>query len=188
MLVQPDFGSTHKITMADKIALTPLGWTYIGLTAAWTCLLLGGMFFLHLNRHLPSLQMRRLPLMFTAITSLHLYGAMVMALYTFLPVFTCNTEFWIMSTYLPFGIALFQAANSQFLHIATLQKKYVHLENYQYGTLIKHLRSQSDKSSPLRRVKGKIWSNPIDRMMGSIAIGLLIQVYFVDSFVPDQQN
>ncbi|RYP14246.1 hypothetical protein DL766_009737 [Monosporascus sp. MC13-8B] len=40
------------------------------------------------------------------------------------PAVPCDAQFWIMSTYLPFGIALLQAANSQFLHVASQQQKY----------------------------------------------------------------
>ena len=40
------------------------------------------------------------------------------------PVVPEMAEFWIMSTYFPAGLACFQAANSQLLHVAKLQEKY----------------------------------------------------------------
>ncbi|RYP68595.1 hypothetical protein DL771_006567 [Monosporascus sp. 5C6A] len=45
------------------------------------------------------------------------------------PLLPCDAQFWIMSTYLPCGIALLQAANSQFLHIASQQRKYANFAN-----------------------------------------------------------
>ena len=39
--------------------------------------------------------------------------------------FPCQLEFWIMSTFLPWGIAFYQVANTRLLYYATLQKKIV---------------------------------------------------------------
>jgi len=117
-----------SLTMAQA-KLTTLGWVYIGLTAGWSFILLGGMAFLYYHRRLPFLQLRRLPLVFSAIILLHLYGSACMAAYTIGPLIPCDAQFWIMSIYLPFGMALLQAANSQFQHVASQQRRYARLSN-----------------------------------------------------------
>ncbi|KAI1081455.1 hypothetical protein F5B20DRAFT_569835 [Whalleya microplaca] len=119
-----------------------LGWVYIVLCAIWTAFLAVGILFLHRHRQLPFLQMRKLPLVFAAIILLHSYSAICMFLYTFEPVVPCNVQFWVMSIHLPFGMALLQAANSQFQHIASQQRKYA-----QFGN-IEEYRS-SEKSVPI---------------------------------------
>ncbi|KAF2200382.1 hypothetical protein GQ43DRAFT_432554 [Delitschia confertaspora ATCC 74209] len=163
-----------------QLTVTPLGWTYIGLSAVWTCILLGGMYFLYSYRHLPNLQIRRLPLVFTAICSLHAYGVLVMCCYTIMPALPCNAEFWIMSIYLPFGIALFATANSQFLHIATLQEKFVEASDLKYGMLMEHLRVVAPPTSRSERIWRKIWRrNDIDRQMLFTGIGLFAQFALV---------
>ena len=119
-----------------------LGWVYIWLGAAWTILLAGGLLYLHRHRRLPFLQIRRLPVVFAAITLLHLYAVLCLISYTIHPIIPCDAQFWMMSIYLPFGIALLQAANSQFLYIASQQRRfasYTDLDELQF----------SEKSSPV---------------------------------------
>ncbi|KAJ4169214.1 hypothetical protein NW754_001545 [Fusarium falciforme] len=72
---------------------------------------------------MPLLRIRGLPLSFTAIILLHLYWGAVQTAYVWFPLVTPQVEYWVMSTYLPFGIALFHASNSRFLHIAKTQKE-----------------------------------------------------------------
>lgn len=114
--------------MAD-ITTSTLGWVYIGLAGAWTVLLAGGLFYLHRHRKLPFLQIRRLSLVFVAVVLLHLYAVVCMISFTIHPIVPCDAQFWVMSIYLPFGIALLQAANSQFLYVAGQQRKYANFTN-----------------------------------------------------------
>lgn len=90
----------------------------------WTALLLCGMKFLYTNRTISFLRIRGLALSFGAIVMLHLYWLSVqigLSVGQFVPN---GVEFWVMSLYLPFGIALFHASNSQFLHVAKTQRRY----------------------------------------------------------------
>ncbi|KAF9876851.1 hypothetical protein CkaCkLH20_05697 [Colletotrichum karsti] len=90
----------------------------------WTVLLLCGMAFLFVNRQMPFLRIRGLALSFGAVTMLHLYWISVqigLAIGQYVPD---GAEFWVMGLYLPFGIALFHASNSRFLHVAKAQKRY----------------------------------------------------------------
>lgn len=157
-----------------KAGLDSLGYTYIGLTAAWTVLIVCGLVFLWLNRRLPCLQIRRIPLLIPAVCSLHAYGSVCGIAYVLGPLVPCNAEFWVMSIYLPFGIALFQAANSQFLHIAQLQRKFRHLssldDDLQNGTVREE---GAGWSGFIKRVKK---TDSIVRMMIFIAVGMAVQV------------
>ncbi|TDZ47421.1 hypothetical protein CTRI78_v008539 [Colletotrichum trifolii] len=90
----------------------------------WTVLVVCGMAFLFVNREMPFLRIRGLALSFGSVTLLHLYWLSVqigLAIGQFVPD---GAEFWIMGLYLPFGIALFHASNSRFLHIAAAQRRF----------------------------------------------------------------
>lgn len=157
--------------------LDPLGWTYIGLAIAWTVALILGMLFLHQHRHLPCLQIRRLPLVFAGVASLHAYGAMCLTAYVFLPLAPCTAEFWIMSIYLPFGIAMFHAANSQFLHIASRQKQFARMGALRDTKPVDEKQAERLANSRLRRIlRGVERADRIDRMMVWIGLGLVAQV------------
>ena len=155
-----------------------LGAVYIAISVVWTVALAAGMLFLWHHRSLPCLQIRRLPLVFAAVSSLHVYGFMAMIVYVMAPNFPCNAEFWIMSIYLPYGIAMFHAANSQFLYIASRQRQYARMSN---------LRDQKigleEKSRIQRVIRGSNKAGGIDRMMVWIGIGLGIQVITLFSVI-----
>ncbi|KAF5025442.1 hypothetical protein F66182_2465 [Fusarium sp. NRRL 66182] len=103
--------------------LDGLGIFWIVFTFAWTFILASGMWFLWRRRDMPMLRMRDLPLSFAAIILLHVYWGAVQTGYVYFPLWTPEGEFWIMSIYFPFGIALFHASNSRFLHVAQQQKE-----------------------------------------------------------------
>ncbi|KAM5341366.1 hypothetical protein ACJ41O_014397 [Fusarium nematophilum] len=103
--------------------LDALGIFWIVFTFAWTFMVAGGMYFLWRRRDMPLLRIRGLPLSFAAIFLLHLYWGAVQTGYVYFPLATPEVEYWIMSTWLPFGIALFHASNSRFLHVAKTQKE-----------------------------------------------------------------
>jgi hypothetical protein len=102
-----------------------VGIFWLTLAGIWTAAVLGGVAFLFHHRHMSFLRIRGLPLSFAAITLLHLYWAAVQLVYTLGHWFPDGLEYWIMSIWLPFGIALFHASNSRFLHVASLQRRFV---------------------------------------------------------------
>ncbi|KAK7910775.1 hypothetical protein PG985_013256 [Apiospora marii] len=164
--------------MADsRIVYSPLGWTYIGLMIGWTLAVLAGMAFLFRHRRLPFLQLRRLPLVFSAIIILHIYAASCLLALTIGPLIPCDAQFWVMSIYLPFGMALLQAANSQFQHVATRQRQYA-----QFSTL--EDRNVFEKSAEVdpglpwwRRGWQRIQkANEVDRILCFIGIGMAVQL------------
>ncbi|KAJ9631233.1 hypothetical protein H2204_008318 [Knufia peltigerae] len=111
--------------MALRYNTDGLGFLYVGIVIAWTCLLIPAAIFLVRNRHLPFLRMRNIPLAVSAVAVLHVYWVLCMIAYVLNGFFPCATEYWIMSIYLPLGIALFQATNTQLFAIATAQKRYI---------------------------------------------------------------
>lgn len=158
--------------------MTTLAWIYIGIAAIWTAAFVGIMAFLWHHRRLPHLQMRRLPLVFAAMSMLHLYGVLCYVAYGVGMNFPCQLEFWDMNLLLPAGIALFQIANSQFLHIASQQKKYVSVQG-----LGEHVRGKD--ASALDGRAGGFWQKTmwrirhqdrITRMVVYVSIGIAIQV------------
>jgi hypothetical protein len=100
-----------------------VGQTYVGFTLAWTVILTTGLGWLIVHRDLYFLKMRNIWLAVASTVFLHLYLVKILLAYTTNGHFTCGAEFWIMSTYLPFGIALFQANSVQLLSVSNQQKK-----------------------------------------------------------------
>ncbi|PHH62101.1 hypothetical protein CDD81_7594 [Ophiocordyceps australis] len=119
-------GSEMGVSADSKAepVLDPVGIFYICWAIIWTLVMAAGMVFLISRRHLPILRIRGLGLSLASIVLLHLYWASVQIGYVIGPLIPGDAEFWVMGIYLPFGMALFHASNSRFLHVAKGQKKY----------------------------------------------------------------
>jgi hypothetical protein len=149
-----------------------LGMTYISIIVVWTCLLLPVAIFLIKNRHLPYLRMRNIPLAVGAVATLHVYWILSLIAYVLNGYFPCTTEYWIMSIYLPLGIALFQASNSQLLSIATAQKRYT-----QGDALVKSQASTNPRVRGLRKYWERLKAyNATKNTMAWIGIAMTLQV------------
>jgi hypothetical protein len=82
-----------------------------------------------------------------------------------------------MSIYLPFGIAMFHAANSQFLHIASRQKQFARMSALSEPSPVDEKQAERLASSRFQRIlRGVERADKIDRMMLWIGIGLAVQV------------
>lgn len=90
-----------------------LGKAYATLIVFWTGLLLLGIAWLIYQRQQPFIKIRNLPLAIASTLFLHVYLIKICLAYTTNGHFLCSAEYWIMSIYLPFGIALFQAYLAQ---------------------------------------------------------------------------
>ena len=86
-----------------------LGKLYAALIITWTLVLLAGITSLLLKRRAPCIKLRNLPLAIASTAFLHIYLVKICLAYTTNGHFLCSAEYWIMSIYLPGGIALFQA-------------------------------------------------------------------------------
>ncbi|ODA81119.1 hypothetical protein RJ55_04082 [Drechmeria coniospora] len=120
-------GSEFGVTPETKpeLRLDGVGIFWLVFASAWTIVLLAGMAYLWLRRNNPILRIRGLALSFASVGLLHCYWFAVTTGYVYGPLMLEVVEFWIMGIWLPFGIALFHASNSRFLHVADAQKKYV---------------------------------------------------------------
>ncbi|KAJ3455611.1 hypothetical protein MRS44_017093 [Fusarium solani] len=158
--------SGSKDTAKAEPRLDALGIFWMVFTFAWTFMLAGGMYFLWRRRNMPLLRIRGLPLSFTAIILLHLYWGAVQTAYVWFPLVTPQVEYWVMSTYLPFGIALFHASNSRFLHIAKTQKELFAASS--------HEKPRRAKSGP----KGRIQTfNYTKKILILVGLGMAFQLF-----------
>lgn len=102
-----------------------LGKLYAAVTVGWTVILTLGIAWLVFNRHLPHIKIRNLPLAIASTGFLHVYLVKILLAYTTNGHFLCSAEYWIMSIYLPFGIALFQAYLTQLRSIWEQQQRLI---------------------------------------------------------------
>jgi hypothetical protein len=102
--------------MQSRIDPDSLGQLYLIFAAVWTVLSLISITFFLGNWKLPCLRVCRMPLRILAVYTLHVYWCICMLAYVLNGFFACSMEHWVMSTYLPVGIALYQASNTQHAH------------------------------------------------------------------------
>ena len=155
--------------MVTDLNLDGLGWLYISIITIWTAILLAGVVFLIFKRHAAYLRMRNIPLAISAVLTLHIYWILCVAAYALQGYYPCAAEYWIMSIYLPLGIALFQVCNTQLLHIADLQQRYASDQP---------LSTQGFRSSKGLRswlIQANV-RNKVNKTMGFITYGMVIQV------------
>lgn len=144
---------------------------YASITVAWSAALLAGIICLVWHRRSPFVRIRNLKIAITSTFFLHIYLVKILLAYTTNGHFLCSAEFWIMSIYLPFGIALFQANVTQLRSVAEQQELLLIRQSSFNGT------PELSGQSWLRRV-----SNRYGRLTQAqksyifIAIGMVIQV------------
>ena len=113
------FADTGGHDYTNRLNLDGLGQLYIIITAVWTSVLASGIICLLSNQKLPILRMRRIWPSIIAISTLHVYWCLCMLAYVLNGYFPCQVEFWVMSTFLPWGIAFYQVVNTRLLYYAT---------------------------------------------------------------------
>ncbi|KAH7080873.1 hypothetical protein FB567DRAFT_114530 [Paraphoma chrysanthemicola] len=92
-----------------------LGIGYVIIAIVYTIVLAGELYLLSRCRSTFCIRIRNVKVIFTAITTLHVYLVLVLLVYPWNGKFPCQAEFWIMSIFLPCGMALFQACNARVL-------------------------------------------------------------------------
>ena len=100
MLNGHDFGPEHN--------LDALGIFYLCFMVIWTIIVGVGLAALWIFRNHLAIRIRRFWLLASAIVVIQAYLCHVLVVYPMNGSFHCALEFWVMSTILPFGIALFQ--------------------------------------------------------------------------------
>jgi hypothetical protein len=160
-----------------QILLDGVGWTYMSIFIVWNIALAGGMAFLWIHRQQPSLRMRKIPLLFAGVFSLHVYAALCVIVYPVGAYFSCSLEFWVMSIWLPFGMALFHAANSQFLHLASRQKHFAHRSTLKDHKSIDEEKAEAIANSRWKTVfAGLERADNINQTLILIGLGMAVQV------------
>lgn len=117
------FGITHDTE--HKARIDGLAIFYAVLSGLWSICIVAGMVFLYRRRDSPILRIRGILLSICAVGFLHLYWVSVQFGYMYGPIMPPEAEYWLMSTWLPFGIAFFHASNTRFLHVARAQRRFV---------------------------------------------------------------
>ncbi|KAK3335221.1 hypothetical protein B0T19DRAFT_2825 [Cercophora scortea] len=173
-----EFGTTPETKPEARVDGVAIWW--LTFAAVWTAILASAMVFLHRKRDKPALRMRSLPLTFAGIVLLHLYWISVQIGYTIGPLAPEVAEFWIMSVWYPFGIALFQASNSQFLHVAKAQARFADPPNeiktrYSEKKLL-DLQQTTRKPGWIASLRGMDYAK---RMFLSVTIGMTVQLVVV---------
>ncbi|KAL1653837.1 hypothetical protein SLS61_003622 [Didymella pomorum] len=121
--------------------------------------------------------MRKLPLLFAGVGALHIYGAISIWAYPFGAYFPCTVIFWMMSILVPFGMAMFQAANTQFLHVASRQKQIAHMSTLSDKMPISEKEAASMGNNRIKRiVSGVERADRVDRSLFFICAGMVLQV------------
>ncbi|KAF7714890.1 Uncharacterized protein PECH_007867 [Penicillium ucsense] len=107
-----------------QLDLSPVSIWWVVWGCVWTAFVAAGMAYLIVNRDMPTLRIRGLALSLSSIVLLHLFGWVCQFGLLIGAIMPGDTQYWVMGTWLPCGIALFHASNSRFLHVASLQRKF----------------------------------------------------------------
>lgn len=82
-----------------------------------------------------------------------------------------------MSIWLPFGIALFHAANSQFLHMASRQKQFARMSTLKDHKSINEEKAEAIANSRWRRIfAGLERADNINQTLTWIGVGMVVEV------------
>lgn len=144
---------------------------YTAITVAWSVALLAGTLCLIWHRRSPFVRIRNLKIAITSTAFFHIYLVKILLAYTTNGHFLCSAEFWIMSIYLPFGIALFQANVTQLRSIAEQQEALLLRQTSYHSTP-----ELSGKSLLRRTITRFSRLTQAQKSYCFIAVGMVIQV------------
>jgi hypothetical protein len=85
-----------------------LGVTYVVVAIMYTLILGFELTLLYLRRDAFGIQIRNIKILFAAVSTLHIYLTLVLLAYPWNGLYPCSAEFWVMSIFLPLGMAFFQ--------------------------------------------------------------------------------
>lgn len=144
---------------------------YVSVVIIWTSSLLVGSAFLIVNRHEQSIRIRNLLLSLGAVSCLHVYWILCVVAYPMGDKYPCAAEYWIMSIYLPLGIALFQTNSIQLLSVFGIQEKLLLTAQQPYRP---HFIDSA--KSPGRYLSRWRQTNLVQRTELGIVAGMVVQV------------
>lgn len=102
----------RKLDGERTLNIDALGITYVVIAIVYTVLLAWELFMLYRRRSAFSVRIRNVKIVFATVSLLHVYLVLVLLVYAWNGLFPCQVEFWIMSLFLPFGMALFQGTSA----------------------------------------------------------------------------
>ncbi|KAG6006908.1 hypothetical protein E4U21_006628 [Claviceps maximensis] len=153
-----------------------IGRFFIAFGSTWTFLVLAGMVFCILNHKNPILKIRCIPLSFGAILMLHCYWVLAQITYsvgmTMPIVLAYDIQYFFMGIYYPLGMALFHASNLRFLHVARMQRQFVHPE---LGVGEQRISGHCKGKTTLLLRRWRNWEYTA-RIMFWIGIGMVFQI------------
>lgn len=152
------------------INLDPLGKASIAAAVLSTVVLIIGISFLLVYRHLDFIRIRNVTLMVGSLLMIHVYLVIVLLNYPLNGSYPCDLGYWVMNIYFPFGVALFQAQNLQLLSLSVLQKKLTHQPSKST-----HHSERTRYLLPGLRIKWRD-SSLLSRMYLCIGVGVVFQV------------
>lgn len=103
---------TTRALNGGKPNTDALGIAYVVVAIIYTLVLAGELYLLNRHRSAFCVRIRSLKVIFSAVSILHVYLVLVLLVYPWNGLFPCSAEFWIMSVFLPSGMALFQGKQS----------------------------------------------------------------------------
>ncbi|KAL6706022.1 hypothetical protein ACN47E_006124 [Coniothyrium glycines] len=101
----------------------PLGISYVVVAIVYTLFLASELYLLFRHRSAFCVRIRNLKVIFAAVIMLHIYLVLVLLVYPWNGLFPCAAEFWIMSVFLPLGMAFFQVCNAKVLTVYETQRR-----------------------------------------------------------------
>ena len=109
--------------LGSNLNVDSTGRAYIAIAVVWSTILFAGLIALALLRNLTFIRIRNVTLSTIAVLTIHVYLILVFLIYVMNGRYPCNFEYWVMSTYFPIGVGLFQAQNVHLLDISLMQKQ-----------------------------------------------------------------
>jgi hypothetical protein len=92
----------------------PLGIAYVVIIIIYTIVLASELVLLYKRRSAFCVQIRNIKIIFAAVATLHVYLTLVFLAYPWNGLYPCSAEFWVMSIFLPLGMAFFQGKSHLF--------------------------------------------------------------------------
>jgi hypothetical protein len=85
-----------------------LGMMWVVMAILYTIVVGGELYMLYRYRSTFCVRIRGFKVVVSAVSMLHVYLVLVLLVYPWNGLFPCSAEFWVMSIFLPSGMALFQ--------------------------------------------------------------------------------
>ena len=99
---------TPRMLNGEESNTDALGITYVVIAIVYTIILAFELTLLYRRRNAFCIQIRNIKIVFAAVSMLHVYLTLVLLAYPWNGLYPCSAEFWVMSVFLPSGMAFFQ--------------------------------------------------------------------------------